>query len=205
MCIRDSRVGDRCRADLRERLLSEHDLFHFGGAVSRGPPARKKKKDGEDPRNTAARPANRLMDEQAHMRRHRIGARGNITCFPLPWEDLLEALQRLDPAYGPPPRLPRSEREVAEMVHILLKTGTDARRKALAESIHAARVRRRVVVALIEEMVRRGHPAYRRVRMDAVRARAAAGGGAARQSGAVPTKPAAQRSYGQGRLVRTLC
>ena len=60
------------------------------------------------------------------------------------------------------------------MVHILLKASTDARRKALAESIHAARVRRRVVVALIEGMVRRGHPAYRRVRMDAVRARAAA-------------------------------
>ena len=60
------------------------------------------------------------------------------------------------------------------MVHILLKASTDARRKALAESIHAARVRRRVVVGLIEGMVRRGHPAYRRVRMDAVRARAAA-------------------------------
>lgn len=60
------------------------------------------------------------------------------------------------------------------MVHIVLKASSDARRKALAESIHAARVRRRVVVGLIEGMVRRGHPAYRRVRMDAVRARAAA-------------------------------
>ena len=31
---------------------------------------------------------NRLMDERVHMPRHRIGARGNITCFPLPWEEL---------------------------------------------------------------------------------------------------------------------
>ena len=62
------------------------------------------------------------------------------------------------------------------MVHVVLKASSDERRRNLAKAIHAATVRRRVVLALIEEMVARGHPAYRKVRMEEVRARAAAVG-----------------------------
>ena len=36
------------------------------------------------------------FDSQAHMARHRMGARGNATSFPLPWSDLLTELLRLD-------------------------------------------------------------------------------------------------------------
>ena len=35
-----------------------------------------------------------LLDEKAHMARHRVGARGNALTFPLPWEQLIDTLQR---------------------------------------------------------------------------------------------------------------
>ncbi|CAE7878855.1 pfh1, partial [Symbiodinium necroappetens] len=58
------------------------------------------------------------LEGQAHMARHRLGARGNALTFPLAWEDLLRHLQ--DHNDGPdaeglpePPLLPRSGRELA--------------------------------------------------------------------------------------------
>ena len=50
--------------------------------------------------------------------------------------------------------------------------GGDADDKASARLVHQARVRRSVVVYLIEEMKRRGHRAYKHVDMDVVRDRA---------------------------------
>ena len=35
----------------------------------------------------------RAFDEKVHINRHRMGARGNATSFPLPWQDLLRQLQ----------------------------------------------------------------------------------------------------------------
>ena len=37
-----------------------------------------------------------VMDTLTHMPRHHVGARGNATSFPLPWEKLLQDLQRID-------------------------------------------------------------------------------------------------------------
>ena len=37
-----------------------------------------------------------IFDSTLHMQRHRVGARGNVTTFLLPFESLLGELQRLD-------------------------------------------------------------------------------------------------------------
>ena len=62
-------------------------------------------------------------DWSVHMARHRIGSRGNVTSFPLPWEALVQMLQkgedtseRLD--------LPCVGAELPEKVSILLKQMT---------------------------------------------------------------------------------
>ena len=63
--------------------------------------------------------------------------------------------------------------DLANVVSILLKTaGGDEEKKASARLIHQARVRRSVVVDLIEEMKRRGLRAYKHVDMLVVQDRA---------------------------------
>ena len=70
--------------------------------------------------------------------------------------------------------LPRVGGDLADNVFVLLKTAGDggADEKASASFIHQANVRRDVVVALIEEMQRRGHAAYKHVDLAAVKERA---------------------------------
>ena len=50
-----------------------------------------------------------LFNNQMHMHRHRVGARGTATTFPMPWQQLLGELQRLDTeqAEGNAPDLPK--------------------------------------------------------------------------------------------------
>lgn len=85
------------------------------------------------------------LDERAHMPRHRLGARGNALTFPMPWEDLLQSLQgQLDGELGSPQLLPRSGKQLSEVVRVILKTNkkgetTTADIKTL---IHQANVRR---------------------------------------------------------------
>ena len=31
-----------------------------------------------------------MLDSEVHMHRHRVGARGNVTSFPMPWQALLD-------------------------------------------------------------------------------------------------------------------
>ena len=46
------------------------------------------------------------FDQEVHMARHRMGARGNVTYFPLPWQDLLRELRELEQDSDEPPDLP---------------------------------------------------------------------------------------------------
>ena len=120
------------------------------------------------------------LDAKAHATRHRLGARGNALSFPLPWEDMLKTLQeheeRADAAEAErPSALPRAGKHLGEVVRVLLKTNktgqtTDAEIKTL---IHQANVRREVVVQLILDMKKLGHPAYQQIEEAAVRATAA--------------------------------
>ena len=107
-------------------------------------------------------------DWSVHMARHRMGSRGNVTSFPLPWEALLQTLRKGDDNSAPP-ELPWVGAELADKVSILLKTNDDDDPKAAAQLIHQAHVRRHVVVILIEGMVARKHRAYTTVNIGAVK------------------------------------
>ena len=112
----------------------------------------------------------RSLNQGVHANVRRMACRGNGTSFPLPWHDLLKQLKNGEQQSV---SLPRVGAELADTVSILLKTaGGGADEKSSARLIHQARVRRSVVVALIEEMQRRGHRAYKHVDMTEVRERA---------------------------------
>ena len=104
--------------------------------------------------------------EQAQQQRFRVGARGNITLFPLPLQDIVQELMR---QAGQEVCLPWLGAEVAHAVRVILRTSvaTDAR------VICQATVRREVVVKLIGECVERKQPGYEKVSMQKVRERAA--------------------------------
>ena len=105
------------------------------------------------------------MDAATHMPRHRMGARGNATTFPLPWQDLLQQLETK-------PDLFRTGDELAEVVSIILKTSEEDDPKGSARFIHQAIVRRDVVVKLIVDAKARGHIAYKDVEVEQVRKKA---------------------------------
>ena len=114
------------------------------------------------------------FDSEVHMARHRMGARGNATSLPLPWQELLVELQRqeAEESQAAAPNLPWTGEELSNFVSVLLKTSEEDDPKAIARFIHQARVRRDVVVKLIEDAKARGHRAYRHVNLDRVRGKA---------------------------------
>ena len=119
----------------------------------------------------------RAFDEKVHMNNHRMGARGNATSFPLPWQDLLLQLRKSDESSGSKvvPDLPRSPEELSDFVSVLLKTSDDGdedKQESLLRFVHQAIVRRRVVIRLITEMHKNGHKAYRHVDLHAMEAKA---------------------------------
>lgn len=108
------------------------------------------------------------------MNRQRLAARGNATTFPLAWEDLLEQMQDLEQRskgqkHGATGELPHCGEVLRQMVSVIVKSahakGDDLE---VGRVIHQARVRRKVVVRLIEDAVKRGHPAYQQVEMEAM-------------------------------------
>ena len=111
------------------------------------------------------------FDAQVHMARHRMGARGNATSFPLPWQDILAALQHADKdsAASRAPDLPWVGKELSDFVSVVLKTSEEDNPKTMAKFVHQALVRREVVVTLIEGARKRGHRVYRGVDMARVR------------------------------------
>ena len=111
-----------------------------------------------------------LFDSQVHMVRHRIGARGNATSFPMPWQDILTELEKRESAGETQvaPDLPRVGSELADVVQILLKTNEEDSPESMATFIHQALVRRSVVVKLIEDAKKRGHRAYRLIDIEAM-------------------------------------
>ena len=116
------------------------------------------------------------LDERAHMQRHRQGARGNATTFLLDWEGLLEEFQAYEKDLLPADasRLPRAGNDLQKFISVLLKTSDDELQlQDLSRLIHQARVRRRVVVLLIENACARGHPAFTGLDLQQMRDRAA--------------------------------
>ena len=90
--------------------------------------------------------SNAIFDEEAHMARHRYGARGNIITFPLPMEALLQQLvehMNLDEAAAEEV-MPRSGRQLGEIFRVILKTNKKGKttEQEIKTLIHQARVRR---------------------------------------------------------------
>ena len=116
-----------------------------------------------------------LFDCTALMQRHRVGARGTATSFPLPWQQLLAELTKLDREQeeGMAPDLPKVGRDLMHVVQVLLKTNDNTKDKdVLSRFIHQAHVRREVIVKHILACKARGHRAYINVNEDKVRAKA---------------------------------
>jgi len=99
-----------------------------------------------------------MFHTSVHMNRHRVGARGNVTCFPLPWEGLLDQLTQLD--HGSP-ALPRTPQALADIVRVLLKSSELHDKSALKKCIAQGAIRRAVVKRTLLSARARGHPAYR--------------------------------------------
>eukprot|EP00438_Fugacium_kawagutii_P033974 Skav228932 [mRNA] locus=scaffold2181:248822:258688:+ [translate_table: standard] len=117
----------------------------------------------------------RAMDQDAFMPRQRLVARGNATTFPLAWDTLLQSMREatLNAASGQL-QLPKVGRELAEVVNVIIKAGQPTTGPTeVAKLIHQARVRRAVVIRLIEDAKDREHPAYANLSMDKVVERAA--------------------------------
>ena len=116
-----------------------------------------------------------MMNSQMHMQRHRVGARGNVTSFPMPWHDLLAALQqaKTDESESRPPSLPHDPMDLAAVVQVLLKSNEESDFTQMKKFIHQATVRRDVVIEAILEAKYNGHRAYIHLDEQEVRRRAA--------------------------------
>ena len=114
------------------------------------------------------------FDSEVHIARHRMGARGNATSFPLPWSDLLSELVRLDSTqtWSAVPDLPSTGEQLSDKFSVLLKTFDDEHADAMAKVVHQAHVRRNVVLQLIQSAKNRGHRAYVNVDMERARQKA---------------------------------
>jgi len=107
-----------------------------------------------------ADPGQRVFDLPVHMHRHRIGARGNVTCFPMPWELLLQSLRDAEEKDECKPKLPRTGCELVSIIKILLKIGKTGNALKAKDLVHVGRVRRAIVLQLILGAKARGHRGY---------------------------------------------
>ena len=99
------------------------------------------------------------LDAEIGMNRHHMGARGNATSFPLPWQDLVRQFENeMSEDQKKRSSLPRTGEELSIFVSVILKTrkDEDVDSKSLAKFIHQAIVRRDVVVDLIRKAKERG-------------------------------------------------
>ena len=99
-----------------------------------------------------------LLQGKAHMARHRVGARGNTTVFPLPLQELFSELSECKDAEKDrrPPTLPRLGPELANIVKVIIKGNAQSIKKCITQAV----VRRDVVVRLIMHAKACGHRAY---------------------------------------------
>ena len=114
----------------------------------------------------------RALDQDAWRNRQRMACRGNATTFPLAWEDLLQQLKGLkEKSMGQQSEevvLPHSGRRLSEIVSVIVKSHQKQGTVDAGRILHQARVRRAMVVKLIEDGVARGHPAFEGVNMQAM-------------------------------------
>ena len=122
----------------------------------------------------------RALDQDAWRNRQRMACRGNATTFPLAWEDLLQQLKDVKESETSKGQksgevvLPHCGRRLAEIVSVIVKSHQKQGSVDVGRILHQARVRRALVVRLIEDAIARGHPAFQGVNMQAMYSTAAA-------------------------------
>ena len=89
----------------------------------------------------------------AHLSNARLGAKGNVTCFSLPWEEILQTFSQ----NGGSNHLPRLGQDLAGLVQVVVESHTYDDTQLVVQH---GRVCRAVVVHLIACMIERNHPAY---------------------------------------------
>ena len=89
-------------------------------------------------------PRTAVFDKQAHMARHRFGARGNAITFPLPVEALLQQLTAHIERPDADDAVPRRGKQLCEVFCVILKTNKTGKttEEEVKTLIHQARVRR---------------------------------------------------------------
>ena len=90
-------------------------------------------------------PNNAVFNEEAHMARHRYGARGNVITFPLPMEALLQQLvEHTSASDAGESQVPRSCKQLGEIFRVVLKTNKAGKttEDEIKTLIHQATVRR---------------------------------------------------------------
>ena len=85
-----------------------------------------------------------LMKEGIHAAKHRIGVRGNIFSFLMPWKEILDSLHRV--AEADEPVVPHPPEMLAHVVRLHMKIG--GKDAEVAKFVKEIRVRTHVVLAL---------------------------------------------------------
>ena len=105
--------------------------------------------------------------EEVHMQRHRVGARGNMTAFQVPWENVFSEMQKVRDAGQA--QLPRTGTDLLQLVQVLLqKNGADLDDGDKKQLLKSATVRRDVVLKLIQANHNSGHREYANLDMKKV-------------------------------------
>jgi hypothetical protein len=107
---------------------------------------------------------------EVHMHKHRLGARGNMTAFQVPWENVFEEMHRLRETAQI--QLPRIGSDLLQLVQVALNIhGDSPPEEVKIAMLKGATVRRDVVLKLIEHMHKIGHRDYQKYKMKEVEER----------------------------------
>lgn len=115
-----------------------------------------------------------LRKTKVHMQETRVGARGNMTAFQVPWENVFEEMVKLREQSNV--QLPRVGSDLLQLVQVVLqldaKAGEKPTQQERRELLASATVRREVVIKLVSTMKDLGHRDYSSVDMSEVIERA---------------------------------
>jgi hypothetical protein len=105
--------------------------------------------------------------ERVHMQKHRVGARGNMTAFQVPWENVFSEMEKIRTAANT--QLPRTGTDLLQLVQVLLqKNGAELEQTDVNQLLASATVKRDTVLKLIKAMHDAGHRDYASLDMNEI-------------------------------------
>ena len=101
------------------------------------------------------------------MQKHRVGARGNMTAFQVPWENVFSEMEKIRTAAKT--QLPRTGTDLLQLVQVLLqKNGAELEQTYVNQLLASATVKRDTVLKLIKAMHDAGHRDYASLDMNEI-------------------------------------